>query len=181
MQWRIQESDCGATQVIISQEQGDNTPTLINFPYDITGWDFVGTINFPTPIDLSIGSGLEVTNILSATGSIALNVLTISAIDYGTIYIGMPINAYAASPNTYVIAFGTGSGGIGTYIVNQNQTLASTTIVLGQLTMQLTSVQTQTVPEGQYPFDIWSIATSGINTDPVTGFFDINTALTIIS
>lgn len=53
----------------------------------------------------------------------------------------------------------------------------------GWIQLQLTSEQTQNVPTGQYRFDLWS-TTSGIvpvNTDPLTGYFNIESAITVIS
>ena len=182
MQWKLIQSDCGATKLNIIQDQGDNTPTIIDFPYDATGVDFSGTVSFPTPVLLSLGNGVEVENIVSCTGSIANNTLTVTAVASGTIFLNMPLNGVGILPNTYVTSFKTGTGGIGTYGVGQSQTTTSTTIVVSRVSMQLTSEQTQDVPEGQYPFDLWTISPSlsPINTDPIKGFFTINPSITRI-
>ena len=119
MQWQVTQTECGVSQLIITQDQGDNTPTIITFPYDITEIEFSGTIAFPTPILLSLGDGIEV---IDAEG--------------------------------------------------------------GKISMQLTSEQTQDILAGQYAFDLWTInndTSPPINSDPLTGFFTINTALTRIS
>ena len=121
MQWLATELDecTGTNQLIIVQKQGDNTPTVITFTgINLTGMDFVGTVSFPVPISLAIGSGLEITD--------AVN---------------------------------------------------------GELTLQLDVDQTQTVATGQYPFEIWSIGTEAtpVQTDPVSGFWVINAATTVIS
>ncbi len=183
MQWKVIKGECGGTQLIIIQDQGDNTPTVMIFPYDVTGVEFEGTVNFPTPIPLSLGSGIEVDNIVSCTGSIANSTLTVSAVASGTIFLNMPLNGIGILPNTYITGFGTGTGGMGTYTVSQSQVAASTTIVASQVSMQLTSEQTQDIPEGQYPFDLWTISPSlpPINTDPVKGFFTINPTITRIT
>lgn len=183
MRWDVKTGDCGGTQLIITQDQGDNTPTVIIFPYDITGVTFEGTIDFPTPIELSISSGITVDNIVSCTGSINNNTFTVSAITSGTIFLNMPVNGVGVLPNTYISAFGTGTGGTGTYIVSQSQVIAPTLMVASQISMQLTSEQTQDVAEGQYPFDLWTISPSlpPINTDPIKGFFTINPTITRIT
>ncbi len=184
MQWRATDVNCsGVNQLIITQDQGDNTPTVIIFPYDITDVTFSGTVQFSSPIELSIGAGIEIQNIVSCTGAIANTTLTISAITSGTIYLGMPVNGVGILSGTSIIGFVTGTGGTGTYLINQGQTAASTNIAASKITMQLTSEQTQDVPEGQYPFDLWTISPvfPPINTDPLTGFYVINPAITRIS
>jgi len=174
---------CNENQVLISQKQGENAPIIIIYPYDITDYTFRGTINFSPVVALSLGSGLSVIDIVSCTGSISNNILTVTAISLGEIYIGMPITGVGILPNTVIMSFDTGSGGIGTYIVSQGQTAALTTIAASRIALQLTSSQTQNVPEGQYYFDLWSIspAIPAINTDTITGYFTINQALTVIS
>lgn len=65
------------------------------------------------------------------TGSIATTTLTVTAMLSGDpIVLGMYVSgANVATANTYITAFGTGTGGIGTYTVNTSQTAASATIV----------------------------------------------------
>lgn len=182
MQWQIDSDSCaGIDQLRIIQDQGDNTPTIIIFPYDVTDFTFTGTIKFPTPISLSLGSGITVDNILSCTGAISNTTLTVSAVASGAITLGLPISGNNILPGTVIASFGTGSGGVGTYIVSQNQNVTSTNIVTSQVSMQLTSEQTQDVPEGQYPFDLWTTSPGNVNTDPITGYFVINPALTRIT
>ena len=50
----------------------------------------------------------------------------------------------------------------------------------GEVQLQLTSAQTQDIPAGQYPFDLWSLK-SGVNTDPLCGYFQINETITRVS
>lgn len=183
MEIAIIQGCCNKNQVLIIQEQGENAPIIILYPYDITDYIFKGSINFPSPLSLSLGSGLSVLDIVSCMGSISNNILTVTAISSGAIYIGMPISGVGILPNTTVISFGTGTGGIGTYNLSQGQNADITTISASRISLQLTSVQTQNIPEGQYYFDLWSIspATPAINTDTITGYFAINQALTVIS
>ncbi len=184
MQLQVINDECSnINQLIVIQDQGDNTPINIQFPYDVTGYTFTGTINFPVPILLSLGSGIEVSDIVSCTGSIAGNILTISAITSGTIYPNMAINGLGILSNTVITAFGTGTGGTGTYLINQSQTASSTVITSSEVTLQLTSDQTQDVPVGQYAFDLWTTSPdmNPVNTDPIVGFFRISESLTRIS
>ena len=67
----------------------------------------------------------------SVTGSIAGTVLTVTSVTSGTITVGQPISGTGITAGTYITAFGTGTGGAGTYTVNTSQTAASTTITSG--------------------------------------------------
>lgn len=61
------------------------------------------------------------------TGSISGNTLTVTAVASGTLYVGQTINdtTGAITAGTSITALGTGIGGIGTYLVNNSQTVAS--------------------------------------------------------
>ena len=65
-------------------------------------------------------------------GSIAGNVLTVTAINSGAIALGQYISGTGITAGTQITAFGTGAGGnvneVGTYTVSISQTVASTTI-----------------------------------------------------
>ncbi len=59
------------------------------------------------------------------TASISGVTLTVTAITGGKVAVGQAVNG--ASPGTVITALGTGTGGVGTYTVNNSQTLASGT------------------------------------------------------
>lgn len=59
------------------------------------------------------------------TGSISANTLTVSAITAGALVIGSVITGAGVTAGTTITGFGTGSGGVGTYTVNNSQTIAS--------------------------------------------------------
>jgi hypothetical protein len=65
------------------------------------------------------------------TGSIATTTLTVTAMLSGDpITVGMFIDSSTSLTNgTYITAFGTGTGGVGTYTVSASQTVASATII----------------------------------------------------
>lgn len=69
------------------------------------------------------GSSLEA----SFTGSIAGTTLTVSAVASGTLSVGQTISDLtgALAANTVITGLGTGTGGVGTYSVSVNQTVAS--------------------------------------------------------
>jgi hypothetical protein len=61
------------------------------------------------------------------TASISATTMTVTAVSSGTIEIGQFISSGAAA-GTYITAFGTGTGGVGTYTVSISQTVSSTTM-----------------------------------------------------
>jgi len=70
-------------------------------------------------------------NTTTFTGSIATTTLTVTAMLSGDpIVVGMFIDSSTSLTNgTHITAFGTGTGGIGTYTVSASQTVASATII----------------------------------------------------
>lgn len=62
------------------------------------------------------------------TGSISGTTLTVSAVTSGTLKIGQTIEGTGITDGTIITAFGTGSGGAGTYTVSASQTVSSTTV-----------------------------------------------------
>lgn len=65
----------------------------------------------------------------SFTGSIGTTTLTVTAMLSGdSLVVGQYIDGSGVTNGTYITAFGTGTGGVGTYTVNTSQTAASTTM-----------------------------------------------------
>jgi hypothetical protein len=62
------------------------------------------------------------------TGSISGNTLTVSAVALGTLAVGQSIHGPGVIPNTSITALGTGTGTTGTYTLNRNQGIASSTM-----------------------------------------------------
>jgi len=65
---------------------------------------------------------------IEVTGAISGTTLTVSAVTSGVIYIGAVIVGTGVTVGTSITAFGTGTGGAGTYTVSASQTVSSTTI-----------------------------------------------------
>ena len=79
----------------------------------------------PTPSDGYanwITAGL---NAIPFTGSISGTTLTVSATPSGALGPGQSISGSGVTSGTQITAFGTGTGGTGTYAVNNSQTVAS--------------------------------------------------------
>lgn len=76
------------------------------------------------------------------TGSIAGTVLTITAVQYGTIRVGSPVFGVGVATGTVVTALGSGTGGSGTYTVNTAQSVASGAIACGTTDMLMPAKMT---------------------------------------
>lgn len=79
-------------------------------------WLNDGAGNFPAPTGF--------------TGSITGNVLTVTAMTTGTIQLGYYLSGTNVISNTKIASFGTGTGGVGTYILSNSSTVASTGMIL---------------------------------------------------
>lgn len=64
----------------------------------------------------------------TVTGSIAGTTLTVTAVTSGTLYVGQTIQGSTVTAQTIITALGTGTGGAGTYTVNNSQTVTSRTL-----------------------------------------------------
>lgn len=73
----------------------------------------------------------------SSGGTVASNVLTVTGVTSGTLAVGQQISGTGITNATVITAFGTGSGGTGTYIVNMSQATPSTTITAGTNTSEM--------------------------------------------
>jgi hypothetical protein len=63
------------------------------------------------------------------TGSMATTTLTVTALLQGSpIVVGMYVDGSSVTDGTYITAFGAGTGGTGTYTINQSVTASSTTM-----------------------------------------------------
>jgi hypothetical protein len=71
-------------------------------------------------------------NIATVTASQATTVLTVTALLNGVpLQVGMFIGGTGVTPGTFITSFGTGTGGIGTYNVNNSVSVSATTIIAG--------------------------------------------------
>jgi hypothetical protein len=62
------------------------------------------------------------------TGSIAGNILTVTAVTSGALSPGDTVSGTSVASGTVIIAYGTGTGGTGTYVLSNPQTIASRTL-----------------------------------------------------
>ena len=77
-----------------------------------------------------LATNIDTYNDVVMTAAIADDVLTVSAIGMGAIQLGAPIVGANVAPNTIVKAFGSGSGGVGTYTVTPGAQAVSSEAML---------------------------------------------------
>ena len=112
------------------------TPGL-DFRQNVSGTDALTGYTFPTSLQSFMGSNVQsyiqmIPDLgFSGTGSISGTVLTITAVSSGALLNGGSIGntAGGVSAGTTITSFGTGTGGVGTYNINNSQTVASSTII----------------------------------------------------
>lgn len=97
--------------------------------------DQVVTASYTIPADKNASTtgpitieSIEMTGAINDGGVLAGTVLTISAVTSGVLYVGAVISGTGVTAGTTITAFGTGTGGAGTYTVSASQLVASTTI-----------------------------------------------------
>jgi hypothetical protein len=89
--------------------------------------------------------------VTGATFSQTAGLMTVTAVT-GTIGLGMLLTASTGTNpivGTYVSAFGTGSGGTGTYLVNASQTIAGSQTITGQGNIQTKFIATSSGAAGE--------------------------------
>ena len=87
---------------------------------------------FLGPAQTYMGTGIRpyTATATGGTGSVSSTTLTITALNSGApIVLGMYVDGTSVTDGTYISAFGTGTGGTGTYTLNQAINIANTTAI----------------------------------------------------
>jgi hypothetical protein len=83
---------------------------------------------FLGPAQTYMGTGIRPYT-TTFTGSMSTTTLTVTALLQGApIAVGMYVDGSSVTDGTYITGFGTGTGGVGTYTINQSVTASSTTM-----------------------------------------------------
>lgn len=113
------------------------------------------TINLAGATSLSNAAALIQTGIAhndaAFTGSIATNVLTVTAVSAGEIAVGQVVKGAGVTVGTTITGLGTGTGGTGTYTVDTSQTAASGALTSGATTVVYDPVSAAFVITGGTP------------------------------
>jgi hypothetical protein len=89
-----------------------------------------GTGTYTLGLSQTIASSQMYTSSAGAviTASMSGTTMTVTAVSSGTLYVGQTIQGAGITTQTIITALGTGSGGTGTYTINNSQTVASETM-----------------------------------------------------
>lgn len=85
---------------------------------------------FLGPAQTYMGTGIRnySTTATGGTGGVSSSTLTVTAVGFGApIALGMYVDGSSVTDGTYISGFGTGTGGVGTYTLNQAINIANTT------------------------------------------------------
>ena len=119
-----------------------------------TGSGGVGTYTVSDSQTVASTSINSVASPAIVTGAISGTTLTVFAVTSGILQIGQTIEGSGVTDGTIITAFGTGSGGIGTYTVSSSQTVPSSAAQFtGQIAgtvLSVTAVSSGTVTNGDY-------------------------------
>lgn len=105
---------------------GVNQETVITALGTGTGGVGTYTVNLSQAVTSSLMNSATAGAVV--TGSIAGTTLTVTAVTSGTLYVGQTIQGSTVTAQTIITALGTGTGGTGTYTVNNSQTVTSRTL-----------------------------------------------------
>ena len=120
----VQSGTIAVGQAIFGQGMAQNTViTALG-----TGSGGVGTYTVSDSQTVTSTAINSVASPAIVTGAISGTTLTVSAVTSGTLKIGQTIEGSGVTDGTIITAFGSGSGGAGTYTVSASQTVSSTTI-----------------------------------------------------
>lgn len=82
----------------------------------------------PAQTYMGTGNRPYTTTATGGTGGASSSTLTVTAVGFGSpIVVGMYVDGTSVTDGTYITAFGTGTGGTGTYTLNQAINIANTT------------------------------------------------------
>jgi len=141
----------------------------------------VSTTELANAVSLQSYTAGFVGTISNGSGS-AGTVLNITTVNTGTIYLGMLVTGTGVTAGTHITAFGTGSGGIGTYTVSTSQLVSNTTLA-GSLSSKiavehnglyevLVSIQFSNNDTNTQDVDVW-FAKNGANIANSNNLFSV--------
>lgn len=114
--------------------------------------------------NLAAGSSVQVfSSTATFTGVISGTTLTTSGVT-GSLFVGQTLNGTSVTAGTLITAFGTGTGGAGTYTVNNTQTVGSETMTTGG-SGTITYLHLTIGPNGTDPGNLVQNSTLNINCD----------------
>jgi hypothetical protein len=120
-----------AVASLVSGSVGAVTLTSDGFGYAVndilsaSAEDIGGVSGIINSVSITPGSFYTNSTTAAFTGSISGTVLTVTAVANGALVVGQTINGSGIEADTVILSFGSGSGGVGTYNINNSQTVSS--------------------------------------------------------
>lgn len=150
------------------------TPSQLDKPYSAVSADEITDTGYAEQTVSSPAINLVTA---SFTGSISGTTLTVSAVASGTLAIGQRLSGAGITDGTYITGLGTGTGGTGTYTINNSQTVASESMTAGmvQVTCAAISFGTNVSLTAKYLYLVNQAGASLATTDLLIGYCDLNT------
>jgi len=162
----------GVTTFETISATGDISGRTINASGSITVGSYLygnSTGQFKIPA----GTTAQRAGAFNGTGSISGTTLSVSVVNSGTLYVGAVISGAGITADTRITAFGTGTGGAGTYTVTPSQTVASVVIVDTPVTGMMRFNSTLTTFEG-YNGSQWGSIGGGATGGGADAVFNLN-------
>ncbi len=128
-----------------------------------------GTGQFKIPV----GTTAQRAGAFNGNGSISGTTLSVSTVSTGSLTIGSTISGTGVTAGTRITAFGTGTGGAGTYTVTPSQTVSSTVIVDAPVSGMMRFNSTLTTFEG-YNGTSWGSIGGGATGGGSDAVFNLN-------
>jgi hypothetical protein len=151
-----------------------------------TGTGGVGTYTVSDSQTVASTAINSVVSPASFTGLIVGTTLVVTAVSSGTIQIGQTIEAAGIVNGTIITAFGTGSGGVGTYTVSASQNLnfdAQFTASIATTVLTVTAVANGVIANNDYVYgstvSVDTLITSLGTGTGGTGTYNINNSQTV--
>lgn len=162
----------GTTTFQTISATGDISGRTINASGSITVGSYLygnSTGQFKIPA----GTTAERAGAFNGTGSIAGTTLSIATVSTGSLYVGAEISGSGITAGTRITAFGTGTGGAGTYTVTPSQTTSTVVIVDTPVTGMIRFNSTLTSFEG-YNGTQWGTIGGGATGGGPDAVFNLN-------
>lgn len=116
----------------------------------------------PTEASVTAQIGAAVTGHIDDGASGAGTILNVTAVSGGIVSVGDAVSGSGVTAGTVIVSFGTGTGGTGTYNVNNSQNVASESLTISSNVLDVTAVGSGAIAVGQ------TVTGSGVTSEIVT-------------
>jgi len=162
----------GTTTFETMSATGDISGRTLNASGSITVGPYIYTAS-TGQYKIPVGTSSERAGAFNGNGSISGTTLSIATVSTGSLYVGATITGTGVTAGTRITAFGTGTGGAGTYTVTPSQTVTTTVITDAPVTGMIRFNSTLTSFEG-YNGSQWGTIGGGATGGGSDAVFNLN-------